>query len=182
MMLAGCDETGGFPGAESQTAQTSVSLAADRVILAAPRGYCVDRRSVRRGRDSGFAVLARCDTLGAGGYYFDDTLAVITATVQARSATAAAAAGDFADPAKGRRVVSTRSISGVPVVRLEEQAHSVDGASSKVWRSAFVVNGHAVALALYAEEGSAVLGEDGARLLSELARRTQKASATAAAN
>ena len=180
LLLSACDEVAGtFGGSQAGQPFTATRLVGDSVTLVAPRGYCIEKRSVRRGTRSAFALIARCDTLGAGGYFDSDDLALITVTVESTNLSTQPDMQDVELSLQPAKPTRSRTISGIPFVRVTDTRHSVDGASARVWRSAFLVNGNMVALALYAEDGSAMLGDDGARLLADLARRTQQASTAA---
>jgi len=190
LFLAGCDEATGLPfatepgaasdgnGGRARTAM--VKLAGGEILLAAPDGYCIDRRSVRFGRKAGFAVMARCDTLGVRGFFGAYDLAIITIATQpaldsAALPTPAQVAGS-AGSAGPLRVLAKSSRNGLSLVRLGGGTPPVDGVSDVYWRGAFVVNGHLVGVSLYAPENSPVLRDEGAVLLREMAYRTRQAS------
>ncbi|MFA3919211.1 hypothetical protein [Ruegeria hyattellae] len=180
VLLAGCDEL--VAPQQDHVLPRSVVLAGGDVVIRAPNGYCVEQRSVRNGSSNSFALLARCDALGAGAGKNAQGLALITVTTEARADAVQPDARALTRSAAPAQPSATRSYGGMPVIRFDETSHRVRGASPQVWRSGFVANGHVVALALYAEEGSLMLGDRGARLLSELARRTRVASANAKAD
>ncbi|MDP5219982.1 hypothetical protein Q5Y75_22490 [Ruegeria sp. 2205SS24-7] len=174
-LLAGCDEIGGLE--QGQSLPTSVVLAGGDIVLRAPHGYCVEQRSVRSGKNNSFALLARCDALGAGRGSASQGFALITVTTEARADAIQPDTDAIARSAAPAKPGTSRRYGDLAIVRFDETAHRVRGASPQVWRTAFVENGNVVALALYAEEGSPMLGDRGARMLSELARRTRAASA-----
>ena len=155
---------------------TRASLAAGNVQLVAPFGYCVDERSVRVRATESFAMLARCDTLGMRGFFAAQDLAVITVTVVSTDDTSQPTAKGLAASAAPATVLDQQTRGGLPFVRLKGDRHEVDGASPEHWRSAFVVNGQLVGLALYANDGSLALTDEGALILSDLASQTRKAS------
>ncbi|MCL6284846.1 hypothetical protein M3P21_15035 [Ruegeria sp. 2012CJ41-6] len=176
-LLAGCDELAAPQ--QNQALPRSVVLAGGDIVLRAPRGYCVEQRSIGNGNSNSFALLARCEALGTGAGKNAQGLALITVTTQARADAVQPDAQAITRSAAPAKPSATRNYGGMPVIRFDETSHRVRGASKQVWRSGFAANGHVVALALYAEEGSPMLGDRGARLLSELARRTRAASANA---
>lgn len=177
LLLAGCDELAGLPsGPGAAPRVTRIALAEGDVVLAAPSGYCIDPRSVQRGRD-GFAVIARCDTLGMGRTPAPRDLALITAATQPATTAAQPDARTIASAKPSARLAARRTIGGRPYLLLADPGHKVDGASPTHWRTAFVLNGQAVGLALYAGDGSDTLGPGGARLLAETAEATRAASA-----
>ena len=179
-LLAGCAAPG-TSGISTQNSPgaTSVDLAGGKVVLSAPRGYCIDRGSVRR---DGFALIARCDTLGHAGARRNDPLGLISVTVLPVTPDAKAPDAErLAASAPRAEVLDTRRIQGLTLVRLRTATPPHDGTADVFWRGAFVLNGALVGLSLWAPEGSAALGDTGAGLLAELARRTRAASAGVAA-
>ncbi|MEX0351039.1 MAG: hypothetical protein AB3N15_16570 [Paracoccaceae bacterium] len=174
-LLAGCDELAAPQ--QGQALPRSIALAGGDIVLRAPRGYCVEQRSVRNGKNNSFALLARCEALGASRASATQGFALITVTTEARAEAVQPDAETIARSAAPAKPGANRSEGDLSLVRFDDTVHQVRGASPQVWRTAFVANGNVVALALYAEDGSPMLGDRGARLLSELARRTRAASA-----
>ena len=184
--LSGCDAATGLPfaadlGALSEAPgrarMVTVSLAGGAVILSAPEGYCIDRRTLHRTPKAGFAVMARCDTLGVRGFFGAHDLAIITVTTAPQAPGSAAPDTEaVARSADGAEVLDRQSRDGLSLIRFGQGAHGLEGVSPVHWRGAFALNGHLVGVGLYAPEGSAVLREDGARLLRDLTSRTRAAS------
>ena len=183
--LTGCDEASGLPFAsegsaleDSGRARVSVvKLAGGAVVVAAPDGYCIDRQSLRRYGTRGFALMARCDTVGVRGGFGSYDLAMITVTTAPLGKGAAApTSGEVALTRGEGRVLSSTDQDGLALVRFGAGPEPLEGVSGIHWRGAFVLNDHLVALSLYAPEGSDAL-TDGGRLLGDVARRTRSASA-----
>jgi hypothetical protein len=190
-LLAGCDEATGLPFAAELSSLTEssgrsrlaeVDLAGGAVTLSAPEGYCFDKRSLKRTGGRGFAVMARCDTLGVRGFFGAHDLAIVTVTTAPRPEGVTAAPGLDALEATGggAPVLSRQRRDGLSLIRFGDGAPPMDGVSATHWRGAFALNGQLVGVALYAPEGSDALKDSGAALLSDLTRRTRKASNTAA--
>lgn len=186
VVLVGCEETNSLPfaadfgnlGFKTESRKiTELKLAKGDVVLTAPNGYCIDRSATRHSGGSGFALLARCDTLGVAGYYDAFDLALITVTTAPLAAGAPAPTvktlGQSSAPAK---VLEHHSFKGLSVVRLESGPHSIEGVSAEHWRAAFTLNGHLIGLALYAPNASPALRQDGMALLRDLTDRTRRAS------
>lgn len=177
-LTAACQPIGALSVSSAPKEQvTHAALAAGNVQLVAPFGYCVDERSVRVRASESFAMLARCDTLGMRGFSAAQDLALITVTVVGTDDTSQPTANGLAASAAPARVLDQKTHDGLPFVRLKGSGHEVDGASPEHWRSAFVMNGQLIGLALYANEGSPALSGEGALILSDLAKQTRKASA-----
>lgn len=188
LTLSGCDaatglpfaaEFGAFPdGGKARMAQ--VPLAGGGITLAAPNGYCIDRGSVRRAGKTGFAVMARCDTLGVGGFYDAFDLAIITVTTApVAEGTPAPTPAALARTESDATVLDSRHRGGLALVRLDGTRPLMNGVGRIHWRGAFVLNGHLVGVSLYAPENSLALRGDGAELIGDVARATRSASAAA---
>ena len=185
--LTACDETGGLPFAadlgaiaerQGRTRLANVGLAGGDIVLSAPDGYCIDRQTLRRLGPNGFAVIARCDTMGVPGGFGGFDLAIITVTTaRQQPGSSAPTPSDVARSAGSAKVLDTRSRDGLALVRFGTGGHAVEGVSDIHWRGAFALNGHLVGIGLYAPDGSDALGSGGMSLLRDLARRTRDASA-----
>ena len=187
--LAACDEATGLPFAEFAALGDSgrprlaqVSLAGGDVVVVAPDGYCIDRQTLRRIGPNGFAMIARCDTVGVRGGFAGYDLAVITVTTAAQQpGTGAPTVDAVVRSGGGARVLDRRSREGLALVRFGTGGHALEGVSDIHWRGAFTLNGHLVGIGLYAPEGSPALGAGGAGLLTDMTRRTRQASAAKSA-
>lgn len=177
LTLKGCGDLA-LPGAATGPSET-VAMAGGAVQLATPPGYCVDRRALRQSPRQGFALIARCDRLGARGFAAGQRLALITVTTLRRGAAASPPTLDaLAAAAAPAEVLERRMAGDLPMLRLR----TPDGAAARDlspqhWRTAFALNGHLVGLTLYAPEGSAALGAEGMTILGETAMRIRRASA-----
>lgn len=188
--LAGCEEATGLPFAQELSALTEpagreklseVRMARGTIIVAAPQGYCFDRRSLKRLGQRGFAVMARCDTLGVRGFFNAHDLAIITVTTAPQSPdTPALSLSALEATGNGAPVLSRENRDGLLLVRFGDGPQPFEGVSPTQWRGAFQVNGQLVGLGLYAPEGSDALTVGGASILADLTRRTRKASAAQA--
>lgn len=178
------EQIGGSPRltAPAKT-RTQASFAQGRVTLVAPSGHCIDTTMLRQETEGGFALLPRCNLLNGAQLFGRNRAAVITATIGPARGSETPSTTDLARTAAGAKLLYYDDKGPLPLVRLHWPGHSAmggSGASDEQWRGAFVVNGHLVVLALYAPEGSDLLGPAGARLLTDMTRRSQKASQRAA--
>lgn len=180
LMLAGCDDSPALLQAQNTSRQiTEMELAGGSIIVSAPRGYCIDKRSVRHSAAAGFALLARCDTLGVNGFFASQELALITVTTAPyATGSAALTMDDLIASASPSQAIKQTHIDGLPLIRLATDDSLTDGLSSEHWRSAFALNGQMVGLALYTPEASPALGDSGAQILADLATLTRRASVT----
>lgn len=188
--LAGCTQSSnsGFSFA-AQSGQYDSDLAAagksraefanGSVILVAPPGHCIDTSMLRQDAEGGFALLPRCNLLQGSSWFGRNRAAVITATIGKATNPGAPRTADIARTAQGAKLLYYDDKGVLPLVRLNWPGHSTaggSGASPEHWRGAFVLNDHLVLLALYAPEGSNLLGRVGADLLTEMTLRSLKAS------
>jgi len=176
--LSGCGD-GGLPFGAAPDQATGVALSRGAVMLAAPPGYCVDERALRRAPRGDFALLARCDNLGFRGFFSSREPALITVTTAPRDAdTPAPDLAELERSVAPATVMEARLVDGLPLVRVETPGEDpVAGIAPQHWRGAFALNGQLVALALYAPGTGDDDPKAGAELLADLARRTAQASA-----
>ena len=177
LAVAGCG-AGGLPFGATPDQATRAELARGAVTIAAPPGYCIDRRALRRAPRGDFALLARCDTLGIRGFFPGRRLALITVTTAPQDPDAPAPGlAELKRSVAPAEVIETDMAGEIPLVRLDTPGGSVQGVAPQHWRGAFVLNGQLVALALYAPETESGPPAAGAELLADLAGRTRRASA-----
>lgn len=183
VLLAGCapgEQFGFLAGGPSKqsNALNGVTMAQGAVSLTPPIGYCIDARSLR----AEFALMARCDTLGARRVSKDAPLALITATlVPLEPGAAAPKSNHLAAALKSGNILQSRDKNGLALVQTRG-ATGLYGTDQRHWRGAFAVNGTLVGLALYAPEGGSASGKSGASILSDLAKRTSARSAAVTGN
>lgn len=161
--VAGCDGAGLVPESGSDGLQT-VPLSGGAVMLSAPNGFCVDRFSL----GASFAVMARCDTLGASGAA-DAPLAVITATT-----VAAAQDNPFAADTFGfgeERVLNRQERGAIALVQVKGTPPDPN-LDDTYWRSAGQVGDQILGLAIYSPRGADDLGVKAPALLAQTMRRT----------
>lgn len=170
LVLTGCGPLDRVGGAKV------MQMAGGSLRLAAPQGFCVEPGSSSSTASGGFALLVPC----GGSWQPGRKGAVLTAAVgPAAPGVEAPSARDIAAMFPGAELQEARDRGPLPLVRLNHPGHTAKGASPVHWRGAFVLEGHLVALALYAPEGSRTLGPRGAGLLEALARATRAATAAA---
>lgn len=187
VVLAGClGETGGQGGffaakatdAARKPPLRQVALVSGKVLVVPPRGYCVDRRSLRRGLAGGFALIAACNSLTGDYSGADAEPVVMTVQVQPgltrrdlpRAADLAAALA----PARALREVDG---DGLTLVQLDSGGDGgLPKGDPKHWRGAAMINGYLVGVALYAPKGNPLAGPRGERLIHALLENIMEAS------
>lgn len=168
--MAGCDSAPsvdlfsrlGPP--QRNVALTRASMMSGAVMLRPPQGYCIDKRSL----EDHFAVMSRCDTLGAKAVSGDVPLGIIVA-----SFTPLAADQALPDPAVTAAALNLRDISETEVsersvtFRATGDA-SVAGTAADHWRATARVGNHLMGLALYGPKAGPAIRADGRALLNDV--------------
>ncbi|WP_417674155.1 hypothetical protein [Pseudodonghicola sp.] len=182
-VLVGC--TDGLPPTGGSTELSSATLAQGpqgKVQATAPPGYCIDRKSLRNTPRGGFALMARCDTLGVHGLFSNRRLALITVTTAPMGADdTPPTLADLRQSVAPSKVIETRRDGNLSLVRLAEDPGAASALAGEHWRGAFALNGQLVALAIYVPSTAPPLGHEAADLLASVANRTRAASPSAAA-
>lgn len=165
--LAACDSLGfdGFGGGDSQSfAAQRATLEQGTVSLIPPNGYCIDIRSLRQS----FALIARCDVLGAP-LPADKPLAIITATTLAMPADTAIDPDDLR--ADAETVLTRSETDDLSMVQVQGTPPSPDMRDT-YWRGAGRVGEQVLGLALYQAADTPDLGDTALELLVETMERT----------
>jgi len=174
LSLMGCDEVVlPFGGKTQSQALASAAFGRGAVTLVPPLGFCIDRKSLRQN----FALMARCDTLGAEAAPAGP-LAVITATAIGRVDGAVVTAKTLG--AGSETVLSHSSSDGMTVVQVQgtpPQAVFAD----VYWRSVAEIGDQIIGLAIYEAQDNEGLGGQAPQLLVETIQRTARKTAANAA-
>jgi len=179
--LAACLDPvrGDTPGEPSaQDALRTVAFYDGAVTVAGPRGYCIDRASIKQDAGGRFALLASCESLtGQTGIAVDP--AVMTAAVLPRATAAAPPDVTAMTNALGPDTVRRAEESdGITLVQVANGGETVlPGGDPAHWRASTIINGHIVGLAAYGPKGGAIAGPRGRDLLRDFADALRTASA-----
>ena len=173
LIVAGCDEGIVLPGDSSKSADAllSAELGRGAITLVAPQGFCIDPRSLR----ARFALMARCDTLGAAGAE-DAPLALITATSVTATSTGPITAQELG--AGAETVLERQEVRGVTLIRVQGTPPG-PGLRDTYWRAARRIGTQIVGLAIYEGTDATRLGPRAPRLLEQTMQRTEARSVTA---
>ena len=163
LTLAACE--GGLPGAGPDEGIRSAPLGQGAVMLVAPSGFCIDARSLR----ARFALMARCDTLGANGAG-DAPLALITATTVPTNGDGPIVADDLGGSSE--TVLERADRDGLTLAPARGTPPSPEP-RAPYWRAAARVGDQITALATYEAQDGAPLGPRAPRLLEQTMQRTQ---------
>lgn len=162
------------PTSKGQTAKplSQVKLAGGAVTLVAPRGFCIDSKSVQKK----FALMARCDVLGVPQAAADAPLAFITVSIQPASTNAALPAVEHLAAASGLSNVSDpRAKEGQLTFRAKGVA-PIDGVSDTHWRGTIRIGGQIMGVALYGPANGRAVSGEGRSIVSSLMSRSQSGS------
>jgi hypothetical protein len=161
--VAACDPSA-LAGGTPSRAKFNVAGAA--VTIAAPPGWCIDRKSARQSADGAFVLLTDCGLLGEPGTQVGRKGMALTASISDGSlleeegdADAFADLEDFAKTRDGRqvlgrsgqpdrvRILATQSSGGVYYVLVEDRGRlPIAALDRQFWRAFLDVNGRTVAL------------------------------------
>lgn len=183
LVLAGCDAapTGQgllagllSPGSDTvdRPPLTQALMMQGAITLVPPTGFCIDPNSLNQS----FALLARCDTLGAATGDRGAPLGIMTVSLTPRgtetplpTAADVATASDTSDPdhIRDRQDHIIFATEGQPPLPQMDERH---------WRAIAKVGGYTMGVALFGPKEKRAVSVEGAGLLEELIQRTQAKS------
>ena len=159
LSLAGCDAE--LSGAGPNLALPQAQMVSGTVALVPPPGYCIDRRSLK----DRFALMARCDKLGAPSASATAPLGLITVSLSAGESlpnpTDIARALSLED-------VADQSTTADSVVFRASGEPPVAGMGRRHWRGAALVAGQVMGVAVYGPPGGRASGAGGRSLVTDL--------------
>ena len=175
--LSACNgvDTAGFiggliPGGKVENVALSQTLMANGAFtLVPPDGFCIDKSSLRQQ----FALMARCDTLGAASLAGGAPAGLITVSVAAlapeaplATAQEIAAASKLSsfDAQEGGSDTLTFRAEGTPPTQDLDVMH---------WRAVARVNDQMLGIALYGPKDARAVSEEGREILNSLIRRSR---------
>lgn len=176
--LAACEDGQGgdiFRGLQSDTSKRSVAFSQANMVfgavtLVAPDGFCIDKKTLKQN----FALMARCDALGASSASVGVPVGVITASFSTASATIptpldTAGAHNLSavtDAIAEEDRVTFRAIGAAPTAEL----------SDTHWRGTARVGSHMLGLALYGPASGRAVSSEGRAILGRLIDRLDTGS------
>ena len=160
--------------AAAPVALAQTQMASGAFTLVPPQGFCIDKSALSQR----FALMARCDALGAPSKSAGAPVGIITVSVtNAGRVEILPTAQETADAAKLARVDAVKSENDSITFRAEGTPPAA-GLDVKHWRGTLRIGGQIVGLALYGPKGGRAETSEGREMLNELIRRSRKASAT----
>lgn len=178
LALSACSELPSF-GAAKETVAKPISLLAKPVTqaqmvrgdvtLVPPSGYCIDPNSLTQR----FALMARCDVLGAKNAALDAPLGLLTVSF-AKSGRESLTASALVSASEAE-VVETLNVENVDMIRAKTQTPP-NGLSKIHLRGVAQINGYDMSLALFSPSQSAAQGARGPKMLQSIVQTSQEAS------
>ncbi|SMX39451.1 hypothetical protein [Maliponia aquimaris] len=157
------------------------SLAGGDVVVAGPRGYCIDPETKSAGPERGFAVIASCHILSDGKAGEEVPPMLVTITVGPRGDSQDLPTAEGLARASGAQLITSKRTDLRVTAHLATGGEGkFEGSDPRYWRSAFVQGNRMVGLALYAPRGSALAGDGGAAMLDRVSDIIARQSADAA--
>ena len=177
LALTACEEGqgGAFLGGLStgQTAALSqATMAFGGVTLVPPRGFCIDRNSLKQR----FALMARCDRLGAPSAAADAPLAVITVSFSTVESGAELPTPAHTATALTLTDISAEETTENSVIFRAKGAPPIEGMADKHWRAHARIGDQLMGLALYGPEAGRAVSREGRGILSEVISASTPAS------
>lgn len=170
-VLAGCEDVTSelSIGSNEAAAVSQARMAFGAVTLKPPTGYCIDTNSLRQN----FALMARCDVLGAPSAAAGASRGIMTASF--------AAADTLPTPDQTAAALSLEEVSDATqadtnVTFRAKGAAPVEGLSASHWRATALVGTQVMSLALFGPSGGSVTGSEGRTLLKAVIKQAQSAS------
>ncbi|MGC1496259.1 MAG: hypothetical protein WA790_10645 [Sulfitobacter sp.] len=151
---------------------SQANLADGAVTLVAPRGFCIDSKSVKKQ----FALMARCDVLGAPQAAGDAPLGFITVSVLPSTTDGAIPAMQDLAFANGLTNATDPKTSKGHLVFRGEGPAPIDGVSANHWRGAARIGGQIISVALYGPAGGRAVSGEGRSIVSAVMSRSQGGS------
>jgi hypothetical protein len=190
LALAACEPAG------SGAARTTVSVAGQRINIAAPPGFCVDPRSTNVTPQGAFVLVSDCGLLGNRSRAATETIgAAMTASISTQGLGAGGTAQSLAEvehiasTAEGRadlgrsgqagrvRILTTQTQGDVLYILVEDRGpQPVAGVEPQFWRAFLEVKGRITALSVLGFQGSGVSPQQSLSYLASFATAIQQAN------
>jgi len=176
-MLGACEDigTGGLAslGALGDTALPAVPLTQalmmrGAVTLVPPTGYCIDPDSLTQS----FAVMARCDTLGADTGSHGAPAGVLAVSLSRQAADAPLPSAQDITTAAGLSAPQHLQKSDNGIVFKTSGTVTASDLSPEHWRSVVHVGEFMMGAALYGPANRRAVSEEGAGVLRDMIKRT----------
>lgn len=150
-----------------QDAMRTISFYDGAVTVDSPRGYCIDRASVKHDADGRFALLASCESLtGEPGVEVAPAVMTVAVLPRAHDANTPPDATAMAQAVGPDTVRRAEEDDGITLVQVANGGEAVLPQGDPAhWRASMMLNGHVVGLAAYGPKDGEIAGSQGRDLL-----------------
>lgn len=166
LALTGC-EAGLTSGGGGATSPLSRATMVKGVTLVAPAGFCIDRSSLK----TRFAVMARCDGLGAAQAAGTAPRGLITVSLTDKGSNALPTAVQVATAAQLQNIEQVDEQPGHTIFRAQGRTPT-DGLAPTQWRGAAAIGDQTAGIAVYGPENGEILTLTGRNILLQLIDRS----------
>lgn len=153
---------------------TQAKMMRERVTIVPPNGYCIDPESLTQS----FALMARCDALGAATGGVGAPVGVLTVSLSRSAAGAPVPSAQDIATAAGLTAPQDLRETTNSIVFKASGPTPVPDLTPQQWRAVAKVDRFTMGAALYAPVGRRAQSEEGASLLQQLIQRTIEKSDT----
>jgi len=195
-VLSGCAGTGGG-FALPKPAPKQIRVANNEVLIAGPKGFCIDPTETRDEGDRAFVLLGSCAAIAnVGGKPSPKIPAILTATVSRKSSSTPIAGSmqtltDFFASDEGRaalsrdgkadtiEVIKTLDKNGVFYIHARDSSSdTLIGAGDEYWRALFDVHGRIISASVFGLKERPFPPNTGFGVLQGFTRRIRAENAT----
>ena len=181
-------------------APKQIRVAGKAVVIAGPKGFCIDPTEIRDESDSAFVLLGSCAAIAnARGKPRPKVPAILTATVSRKTTSAPIAdsmqmLASFFKSEPGRtalsrdghantvEVIETLGKDGVFFIHARDSStDTLAGAGDEYWRALFDVNGRIISASVFGLQERPIPSSAGFDVLEDFANRIRAENATDAA-
>lgn len=148
---------------------SQADMAGGAVTLVAPSGFCIDSASLKQR----FALMARCDRLGAPAAAAAAPLGVMTVSLSKVAPGATLPDPQVTGAALGLTEVSAPTGDDRTRIFRASGPAPTDELDGRHWRATALVNGQLMGVALYGPRGDAEVQEEGRSIIAALLNRTR---------
>ena len=181
LALSACDDAGGMlaglqlPALSKETPNTALAqsqMANSAFTLVPPQGFCIDKNTLRQR----FALMARCDVLGAPSLAAGAPMGLITVSVTPQTAEAPLPTPE--ETAMAARLTNVEGVtSEVDALTFRADGKPpASGFGDTHWRGSVRLGDQVMGLALYGEDGGRAASAEGREILNDLIRSTREAN------
>jgi hypothetical protein len=147
---------------------TQASMMRGNVTLVPPSGYCIDADSLTQS----FALMARCDALGAATGGFGAPAGILTVSLSRSVKNAPLPTAQEIATSTGLSDPQNVQQADASVVFKTSGTAPAPNLSSQHWRSVAQVDHYTMGAALFGQKGQRAVSNEGASVLQDLIKRT----------